>query len=93
LNYGHLADVLSRLGYRSNFQRGSHIVFTRKGKPSLVLPWRSAKQRVDKARLAGVYQLVSGTGVATRQRLDLLFSEPQLHAKKSKAKVAHATGM
>ena len=73
ITYGHLATVLAKLGYRSQEQPGSHVVYLRSGKPSLVLPWRSASSRIDSTRLAGVYQLVTGTGVATRQRLDELF--------------------
>jgi len=73
-SYKHLAEVLAKLGYRIEKRAGSHVVFRRKGNPSLVLPWRAATQKVDRTRLAGVYQMVSGGGVATRQKLDELLN-------------------
>jgi hypothetical protein len=81
ITYGHLATVLAKLGYRSQEQPGSHVVYLRSGRPSLILPWRAASSRIDSTRLAGVYQLVTGTGVATRQRLDELFGESLLGAE------------
>ena len=74
LSYGQLANALVKLGYSLERQRGSHIVFRRKGSPSLVLPWLSAKRQIDGTRLAGVYQMVSSSGVATRQELDQLLN-------------------
>ena len=75
LTYQRLGKVLAGLGYTLNKQHGSHIVFRRKGSPSLILPWRRPQDKVDRTRLAGVYQLVSGSGVATRQKLDELLSK------------------
>jgi len=62
------------LGYSAEKQAGSHIVFRRKGRPSVLLPWRSDAQTVDETRLEGVYQIVSGGGVASRRKLDELLN-------------------
>lgn len=73
-NYARLEEVLSELGYGVEKRPGSHILFRRKGYPSVLLPWKNATEKVDGTRLAGVYQLVSSRGLAVRHRLDELLN-------------------
>jgi predicted RNA binding protein YcfA (HicA-like mRNA interferase family) len=86
LSYGHLAKVLEKLGYQSKGIPGSHVVFSYRGKPSVLLPWRRANNKVDETRLAGVFQLVSAGGVASRRELEQLLIEPP-RRKRAKATV------
>ena len=70
MTYGSLARVLEQFGYEKRIAKGTHVVFVDKqGKPRVFLPWRPASAKVDPARLAGVYLLVSSGGGASAKAI------------------------
>lgn len=71
ITYGHLSHALEGLGYERREAKGRLIMFVHsKTKAAVILPWRSASQKIDPTRLAVVYQLVSAGDVANLEVLE-----------------------
>ena len=99
VTYGSLSRALEQLGYLKVPAIGSHVVFVHsKSDARIYLPWRQSSQKVDDARLAGVFELVSAGGVASRDAVRTVLkasSQPQSRrqgTRAAKATVRHEGG-
>ena len=75
LSYAGLTRALQSLGYAES-RGAAHVIFSHPDTTvRLILPPRRRTERVDPARMSGVYQLVTSGGVVSRAQLDAAIAQ------------------